>query len=86
MAFSKLKVSFPVLIFILISVILSIMTINGYQIEVNNNNGTCDCGSKNNTCGCRYKQDSGRPFFLIEGMKNKKNNKNNKIEGMNQKK
>jgi hypothetical protein len=83
MAFSKAKASFPVVLFILISVLVSIMAINYYKVDMNINDGfmiggmcgskeeSCECGCKNSKGGCKNsKGDSGRPFFLMEGMKN----------------
>jgi hypothetical protein len=76
MAFSKVNASFPVVLFILISVLVSIMAINYYKVDMNINDGFMIegmCGSKEESCECGCKNskgDSGRPFFLMEGMKN----------------
>jgi hypothetical protein len=76
MAFSKVNASFPVVLFILISVLVSIMAINYYNVDMNINDGFMIegmCGSKEESCECGCKNskcDSGRPFFLMEGMKN----------------
>lgn len=101
MAFTKVKVTLPTCIFILISVVLSIMAVNYYKIDLHNNNGLivegmcgggckghdhkksgCDCGCKADVakenscdCGCDKGGDSGRPFFLMEGMHNKEDHK-----------
>jgi len=79
MAFSKAKASFPVVLFILISVLVSIMAINYYNVDMNIKDGFLVegmCGSKEESCECGCKNskgDSGRPFFLMEGMKNDSN-------------
>ena len=81
MAFTKIKVTLPTCILVLISVILSIMAINNFKIDINNHNGLLVeemCGMGRN-CGCDKRGGSGRPFFLMEGMHN---NKDHKIEGM----
>ena len=101
MAFTKVKVTLPTCIFILISVMLSIMAVTYYKIDLNNNKGLivegmcgggckdhdhkeggCDCGCKADVakenscdCGCDKGGDSGRPFFLMEGMHNKEDHK-----------
>ena len=83
MAFTKVKVTLPTCIFILISVVLSIMAVNYYKIDLHNNNGLivegmCGGGCKDHDhkksgcdCGCDKGGDSGRPFFLMEGMHHK---------------
>ena len=79
MAFSKVKITLPTCIFILISVMLSIMAVNYYKIDLHNNKGLivegmCSGGCKDHDHkegGCDKGGDSGRPFFLMEGMHHK---------------
>jgi hypothetical protein len=67
MGFSKAKASFPVVLFILISVLVSIMAINYYNVDMNIKDGFLVEGM------CGRKGDSGRQVFLMEGMKNNSN-------------
>lgn len=86
MAVSKNKGSFEIS-FILLSVLVSIMAINYYNVDMNIKDGFLVegmCGSKEESCecGCKSKGDSGRPFFLMEGMKNASNDEDEEEEDL----
>jgi len=79
MAFSKFKALFPTIIFVLICVLVSIIMLNFFQVDMNNNNGFTILNRALTVEGMKNDKKNNTK----EGMCNSGKHKKNMCNGMN---